>query len=526
MNKKVYIIACLLLAQQAFSQTPEDALRITWVTPYGTARHQSIGGAMGSLGGEITSTFVNPAGLGFYKNSEFVLSPGFKFMKTKGSFRGSDEMSLGKANAFALGTSGFVFGWQNKYSKWKSNAVAIAVDQTANFKQDIFYSGVNDYSSFTENAANEFFDYYSMRKGQNPNTPDLVIIDDALDDVSLSLPTRMALYTYLVDVDSTGGQKRVISRAEEVGLVNQESRIITSGGITEISLGFAANMDDKIYIGGSLGVPIVSYGRETSFKESDATGNNANKFNYFSYAEDFSSKGVGFNLKLGAIFKPKEYIRLGLAIHTPSWYTLTEKFTSKMETDLENRFTPHVVDNISSTIFTSDAPAEYEYALSTPFKFMVSGSYVFREVENVKKQKGFITADVEYTNYQWASFGASEEDADESYYKGVNSDIDDAYKGTFNFRVGGELKFNTIMTRLGFAYYGSPYADKELKARHMLLSGGLGYRNKGVFIDLTYVHALNKDVHFPYRLAAPRQNTFASLKETGGSVMLTVGFKI
>ena len=526
MNKKIYIIATLLLGQQAFSQTPEDALRLTWNTPFGTARHQAIGGAMGSLGGEITSTFVNPAGLGFYKNSEFVLSPGFQFHKTTGAFRGSDAMSLGNANAFNLGTSGFVFGWQNKYSKWKSNAFGIAVNQTANFKQDIFYSGSNDYSSFTENAANEFFDYYSMRKDQNPNIKDVDIIDDALDELSISLPTKLALYTYLVDIDSSSGQKRIVSRSEEIGLVNQENRIQTTGGITEISLGFAANMDDKVYVGGSLGVPIVSYGRESSFTESDPTGNATNRFKSFTYSEDFTSKGVGFNLKLGAIFKPKEYIRIGLAIHTPSWYSLTEKFTSRMKTDLENRFNPPIVDDISSTIFTNDTPAEYEYQLSTPFKFIVGGSYVFREVEDVKKQKGFLTADIEYTNYKWSSFSSNEENGDASYYDGVNSDIDDAYKGAFNFRVGGELKFHTIMTRLGFAYYGSPYADKELEARRMLLSGGLGYRNKGIFIDLTYVHQLNKDVHFPYRLAAPRANTFATLKETGGNVMLTVGFKI
>jgi hypothetical protein len=499
---------------------------MSWNTPFGTARHQAIGGAMGSLGGEITSTFVNPAGLGFYKNSEFVLSPGFQFHKTKGSFRGSDAMSLGNANGFNLGTSGFVFGWQNKYSKWKSNAVGIAVNQVASFKQDVFYSGTNDYSSFTENAANEFFDYYAMRKDGNPNITDNAIIDDALDETSISLPTKLALYTYLVDVDSTGGQKRIISRAEDVGLVNQETRIQTRGGITEIAFGFAANMDDKVYLGGSFGLPIVSYGRESSFTESDATGNTANKFNSFTYSEDFTSKGIGFNLKLGAIFKPTEYIRLGLAIHTPSWYTLTEKFTSRMKTDLENRFNPPIVDDISSTIFTGDAPAEYKYTLSTPFKFMVSGSYVLREIEDTKKQRGFLTADIEYTNYKWSSFASGEEEGDDSYYDGVNNDIDDAYKSAFNFRVGGELKFHTIMTRLGFAYYGSPYADKELEARRMLLSGGLGYRNKGIFIDLTYVHQLNKDVHFPYRLAAPRANTFASLKETGGNVMLTVGFKI
>ena len=82
------------------------------------------------------------------------------------------------------------------------------------------------------------------------------------------------------------------------------------------------------------------------------------------------------------------------------------------------------------------------------------------------------------------------------------------------------------MARLGFAYYGSPYQDKTLKANKMNLSGGLGYRHKGIFADITYVHRMNKDVNFPYRVNAPRANTFANLKDNGGTVLLTLGFKI
>ena len=83
------------------------------------------------------------------------------------------------------------------------------------------------------------------------------------------------------------------------------------------------------------------------------------------------------------------------------------------------------------------------------------------------------------------------------------------------------------MARLGFAYYGNPYKDNaDLKASRMNLSGGLGYRHKGIFIDLTYVHRINKDVNFPYRVSAPLSNTFANLKETNGNVLLTLGFKI
>ena len=527
MNKKLYFLLICICSQQLYAQIPEDALRMSWITPSGTARHQAIGGAMGSLGGEITSTFINPAGLGFYKNSEIVFTPGYRWTKTKGSYRESDFMTLKNANNFNIGTTGFVAGWGNKYSKWKSNAIAIAVNRTANFKQDIFYSGSNDYSSWTENSTNEFFNYYSEQKNNNPGLSDAAIVDNALSDANISLPTKMGLYTYLIDIDSAGGIKRVVSRAEEVGLVGQSNRIQTNGGITEVALGFAANMDDKIYLGGSLGIPIVNYERLSVFTESDGTGNTANNFNQFSYQEDYTSKGVGINAKLGAIFKPKDYVRIGLAVHTPTLYGLKDTYSSKMVTDVENRFAPASgLDSVMSTVFTGNAPNEFQYDMVSPWKFMVSGSYVFREVEDVTRQKGFITADIEYTNYTWNSFSTAEDTNDEAYYEGVNNDIDVAYRGAFNFRVGGELKFKTIMTRLGFAYYGSPYADDALKAKHMFVSGGLGYRNKGIFIDLTYVHQLNKDVNFPYRLTPPRQNTFATLKENGGNVVLTVGFKI
>ena len=88
----------------------------------------------------------------------------------------------------------------------------------------------------------------------------------------------------------------------------------------------------------------------------------------------------------------------------------------------------------------------------TPGKIILSGSYVFREVENINRQKGFITADIEYVNYKWMSFGSTEEETEETKepYKPFNDAIDAIYKSAFNFRLGGELKFKIIMARLGF----------------------------------------------------------------------------
>ena len=53
----------------------------------------------------------------------------------------------------------------------------------------------------------------------------------------------------------------------------------------------------------------------------------------------------------------------------------------------------------------------------------------------------------------------------------------------------------------------------------------MGYRNKGIFIDLGYSHIMNKDVQFPY-LLNDKANTFALQTGNKGTLMLTLGFKI
>jgi hypothetical protein len=178
----------------------------------------------------------------------------------------------------------------------------------------------------------------------------------------------------------------------------------------------------------------------------------------------------------------------------------------------------------SSNDFTSNAPGVFKYTLVTPAKFIASASYVIREIEDVTKQKGFITADVEYINYKSQKFNTLKSDEQfDTYFNDVNGIIKDQSKGAFNVRLGGELKFNTIMFRLGGAYYSNPY--KTDKASKIKLSGGLGYRNHGFFADLTYVYAMNKDVNYPYRLAQ-FANTAANIKSNAGNVIATIGVKL
>ena len=504
----------LLITNSVLAQAPEDAIRYSFFPQNGTARNLAIGGVMGSLGGDINATYTNPAGLGFYKTGEFVLTPGFFLNSNKATFR--DNLSQDKKNSFGFGASGLILGYSNANDPKRSSAISLAFTQTASFNNRVRYSGLNNYSSFSEQFAEEF-----AKSG-------LSIGEVLSTNSALPYTSAPALYTYLIDTVTVNGVVQVKGAPEyilDAGQALQQEMIhTTKGGIYEFALGYAQNKNDKWYWGISLGVPLVSYTSNMVFKESDTSSNTSNHFNRFEYTDNFKTKGTGFNAKLGIIYRPLDYIRLGLAIHTPTYMILTDTRTTYLTTEVENPVNSY---SINSETFTNNGPGEAKYVQTTPFKAMISASYVFRETENVKKQRAFISADIEYVQHRGSRFHSNNEEPTEGekrYYKELNNVVKADYKGNFNFRLGGELKFNVIMARLGFAYYSNPYKDAAFKASRMLLSGGLGYRNKGMFIDLTYVHAISKDVHFPYRLE-DRANTYAMLKQQRGNIAATLGFK-
>jgi len=517
MRKILIILTSMLASLSLVAQEPSDALRYAWATPSGTARQQAVGGAMTSLGGDISATYVNPAGLGFYKTGDFVLTPGFNFLNNKSTYYGRTEKD--KKNALSFGTTGVVLGTgteANRNGRSSGMAVALAINRTASFGSNILYRGANNQNSYSQKFLEEI---------RNKNDRDA-------NSVAGNYPfgTSLAFNTYWIDTiaGGTSGNYQFQTRAPIATGLLQENAVVNRGGITEFALGFAGNSKDKFYFGFTFGVPFLNYEKESTFTEADATANTANKFDFASITENLTTSGTGVNLKMGFIYKPVEYVRLGLAVHTPTFYMLTDRYNAAVTTNTESY--KGMLDQ-QSGVFTNGTDAEFKYWMFTPYRIMASASYVLREIEDVRKQKGFLTADIEYVNYKASSFSTDPE-GDESqstknYLKSLNSAIDNSYKGTFNFKAGGELKFTTVMARLGMAYYGNPYKDlgHAEKGSRFSLSGGLGYRNKGMFIDLTYVHTMGKDMHFAYRL----QNTAfsgASIKQTGGNALLTVGFKI
>lgn len=501
-----------------YAQEPLDAIRYSWMTSQGTARAQSIGGATTALGGDITSLYSNPAGLGLYKTGEIVLTPGFNFISNKSSYRGGSASD--NKSGFTYGPIGLVYGIPSRTgSKWKNTTLGVGISRSADFNNRIYVDGNNNQSSFSEKYLDQLFN-------GNATNPDNAAVD-------YPYGASLGLNTYLIDptYDDDGNLTGYASNASVPTGVRQQQVISTKGGISDFSIGVGANYNDVFYIGGSLNINTLRFTRTSTFTESDATNDTDNDFNYFKAEDYLKTDGVGASIKLGIMFKPVEALRVGISFHSPSWYSFKDTYTSSLETDTEGY---EGVKYQSSLDLNDGYAGEYNYRYRTPMRLGAGLAYMFGTTGDVKTQRGFITADIEYVSYKGNAFNSQDNSNtdDKDYFSQLNGTIDDVFKNTINMRVGGELKFETIMVRAGFGYYGNPYTTKYFDNKQqdmvdgsrMNITGGLGWRNKGVFVDLAYIHQIVNDGYYPYRLDVSEFSP-VSLKSTSGTVLLTVGFK-
>jgi hypothetical protein len=513
MIKRSFILCFgVLFVLYTQAQLPDDALRASNTFSAGTAREQAIGGAMGSIGGDLSANFVNPAGLGFYKSGDLILSPGYSFGHANTSYLSSDTKNPGTSN-FLLGTTGAVYGRGDGNS---TLAVSLAVNQSANFNGHISYQGNNNYSSAAEAYGEEF-----SESGLS--------IDDALHNPGISYATRMALYTYLIDT-STGPQGPVIVQPRNVlnagGSLGQYTHIATSGGVTEYAIGVAGSTREKWYIGVSVGIPVINFQQTTQYTETDLSGNKNNNFDSYTYTEYYSSKGVGVNGRFGLIFRPNLNWRIGWTVTTPTFYNLTDRLSASMETNTEGYAGKRMIssDTLDQIAMSGNS---FQYDLQTAWKMLISGSYIFPG-QLTQGSMGFITADIEYVANKDARFSfpldADGNQPDNTYFDPLNNTIKSYYNNTFNFRLGGEYKINETAFRLGTSYSTDPYSSTQLSANRMTFSGGVGYRKKGIIIDITYVEAITHDLNFPYRLEN-KDNVYATVKQYTGNIILSIGIK-
>jgi len=524
LKKMVFAIIMTGTCYTLHAQTIDDALRFGTSNPMGTARAQSVGGALGALGGEVSSIYVNPASTGFFRTSDFSFTLGFQNASNEGLYRGEKgNDSKGNLN---ISNATIVFGGRRKKpgSKWENFSFALGFNRTNNFNNRVYYTGNAVNSSLSAQY------YLDAAANVTNNANPMEELGGSQTIGFLAHSSVLAYQTYLIDNFLDNGQYHWYTEASTVDNtinVRQERMFTSKGSANEVSGSFGANYNNTLYLGGSINFPTINYTHDKTWKETNINTAPV-ELNDFSVTERLSTDGQGVNVKLGAIVKPVRALSLGLTVHSPSWIWLTDTYTTDMTTSTKT----HGIVSFGSADTNNGNADESKYTLRTPWKGVVSATYLFAPSADTRKPTGFLTFDYEYVDYAAMKMSFRNDpsfDHEDSQLR--NDAIKSTYKGASNIRVGGELKLHVIAFRLGYSLYGSPY-KKETDLQdgvRSFYSGGIGYRNQGFYVDLGVVYGKRTNTETPYFTAANEQgyttSPEAQIKGSTTNVLATFGWK-
>jgi hypothetical protein len=485
-----------------FAQDENDALRYSNTQYQGTARSLGIGNAMGSLGADFSSLSINPAGIGLFRKGEVSFTPSFSVINNKSSYLGNiNEVGDNKLNIAQAGIVLTHAKQGNLYRKsgWKAASFAFGINRVATFKNEYSYEGKNNQSSFVERYAEEF----NRAGGLNNNTLN-----------SVSFPAYAAWSTYLIDQDYAGDSTKAKSYVPYEDGLQQRKQVSESGGMHEFVISGGGNYMEKLMLGATLGITRSNYIRTTVLSETDLSGNTSNDFQYARFTEQLNTEGTGINLKLGAIFKPVNAFRIGLAVHTPTRIYFNDMYSIGMETNTDSLKIRNNPGADPVTKYTQDTLQVFNYSMNTPYKAIASATVMFNKY-------GFITADLEYLDYKSMKYDYGIGYENES--NAVNTAIRNKYRDAINIRIGAEAKLGDFALRGGVAMYGSPYTTNP-NAMRTNISGGLGYRAKSWYIDIAFIRSMQESKELPYVLARTNANVqTATINNSVSQLVFTLG---
>lgn len=505
----------------AQAQYLQDVLRFSSNQPGSTARFKAIGNAQTSLGGDISSIAGNPAGLGFFSQSDFSVSLDFLNNINKAGYFGQDtETKLNKTGLNQIGVVFNIPSTRNRGSSltdgWLNFNVGIGYFKNNNYNGTVGYAGTNNGSTFAHFLADE------LERGNTVEGNfgwDSYLLDRSEMDIDNP-------YYYPSVLEKDNFQKNVMSER---------------GHHSTTNISFGSNYSNKLYLGFSLGLTSFKYDYDQKFEEFGYTKSyddilRENPYSDFlnpdndayqlleaeyelAYNYQQKNRGTGINGTFGVIYKPISQVNIGISATTPTWYSITDEATTFFDT--------WYFDNEEATsayhTFNSDEVQDYiEYNLKTPYKISGGISAILG--------RGMISADVDYIDYGSMRFsgsdnlGSQKQPLDDS----MNEDIRATYTGAVNFRVGGEyLIADNFLVRAGYGQQGSPYKNTDLSTQ--TISGGLGYRVNNMYLDLTYQHRSPEYTGSPYQIDTNWWQGYttpqADIKNQNHQVFFTVGFK-
>lgn len=480
-------------ASKTQAQNDVDLLRYSQLNLSGNARFTAMSGAFGALGANFSALSTNPAAIGLYSKNEVSFTAGLAGNKTRSQYLEGKEREDGSLR-FNIPSGNMVFvvyeGSQLAPNDWRRVQIGFGVNRVNDYNNNIYIEGFNTKNSMVDQ-------FIQNANGTPPNR---------LNGFS----DGMAYQLYLIDPIDT--VKWLYDSPISGGNVNQKKIVESYGATTEMLFSVGSNYSDKLYIGATIGVPFIYYNEYSIYKETNTENLNFYRpFESFTYRQDLQTRGTGINVKAGLIYKPVNFFRLGVAVHSPTYYHMKDTYQTGMSTDMTVVEDSKAPDNASKSGY-------YDYNITTPMRALLSLGFIIGT-------QGSIGIEGEFVNYKSMKLSAQDDFAYD-----VNDIVREKYVATGNLRVGAEWRVSAVSFRAGYALQGNPYAkdfnpDFIQHGAKQSYSLGIGINNGPWSFDLAFQQQFGKQNYYLYNLENTADLYPARLEQSKYLINFTLGFK-
>ncbi len=521
MKRNLFLLIALSVCICSFGQGEIDALRMSRNDLTGTARGQAMGGAFGALGGDVTGVAINPAGIGVYRSSEIVASMNFTSTDISTNWMGTKhEQSKFKFNFDNLSYMGY---FPTGSDGVQSVNFGFSYNRLKNFDRQYTASGQNMGSSLTDLIA----------KLTNGTSSTRLESTDSYDPYWSGLPW-MSILGFQGDLIAqvNGTTDQYVPRIQGYTL-NPLLSVSERGYVESYDFTAGTNISDKLYLGLTFSLTDMYYSMSSAYTENFNTGKNEG----YDFYNQLETDGSGYQVSVGAIFRPVDALRVGVAYHSPTWYTsMTDYFSAN--TIFEYVDGPDVVTTRAWTP-GGDPPPHNDYKFQTPYSWVFSAAAILGS-------QAVVSLDYEIKDYT----AMNTKDEDGYNVQWVNDYVDQDFKVASTLRAGLEYRVTPqFSARLGYAWMQNPYT-KQMKdgntevtppgtIPHYTIEGdvnhltwGVGYRfTPHFYADLAFVwRSQTDDLYYFTKFLDGNgrivvDSTPAKLKNNTYKGLLTVGYK-
>lgn len=493
--KKIFLSACLLslFMAHAHAQETYENTKLIDNDLNGTARYVGMGGAMEALGADISVINSNPAGIGLFRRSSGSVSFGLVSQDGASSFKYGN-----KTNA-SFDQAGFVYSLRDGRRTF--------INFGFNYHKSKNFDYILNAASALNGASQHKLSY--MKALANENN---------LDKTSSGWRGKFAytsqldnLYYNTLMMTSSDGFFYNDASGYEFGRAE-------TGYIGEYDFNTSVNVNDRVYLGITIGIHDVHYTGHSLYNEALVNLNNQTAGD-ITVNDERRITGTGYNASFGIILRPVDAspFRIGLSVSTPTWYDLkTSNYTY-----LINNTKADGGGKLQGDYPNYTTGESYEFKLFTPWKFGVSlghtvgnylalgASYEYADFSRLdtRVNDGY---DVDYWGDVYEHSSSDEP---------MNRHTRETLKAVSTLKIGAEAKvMPNLAVRAGYNYvspmfkkegykdgnidsYGSNYSSAtdytnwEATNRYTV---GIGYTLGKMSFDLAYQYAQTNGKFHPF----------------------------